>query len=51
MVTKITQAIIITLALYALLGLNTLETQTAAGRSVNPSEVIVALRQALTKAR
>ncbi|MGD1863280.1 MAG: hypothetical protein ACFB0D_01870 [Phormidesmis sp.] len=43
---KIIQATTITLALYALLGLNTLKTN-AAGETVEPAEVIVALKQAL----
>ncbi|MEM9151380.1 MAG: hypothetical protein AAGB19_13115 [Cyanobacteria bacterium P01_F01_bin.3] len=47
MLIKIVQATTITLALYALLGLNTLQTN-AAGQTVEPAEVIVALKQALT---
>lgn len=47
MFAKIVQATTITLALYALLGLNTLQTN-AAGQTVEPAEVIVALKQVLT---
>lgn len=48
MFTKLMQTTVITLALYALLGLNILETKADAGKKVAPSEVIVALKQALT---
>lgn len=44
---KIIQATTITLALYALLGLNTLENNASGTPSVEPSKMIVALRQAL----
>lgn len=45
---KVIQATTITLALYALLGLNMLQPQSAEN-TVEPSEVIVALKQALTR--
>ncbi len=46
MLVKIMQAGAITLSLYALLGLNTVQTN-AAGETVEPAEMIVALKQAL----
>ncbi len=46
MFVKIIQATTITIALYALLGLNTLQTNSA-GQSARPSEVIVALKEVL----
>ncbi len=46
MFVKTMQASIITLALYALLGLNIVQTN-AAGKTVEPADMIVALRQAL----
>ncbi|MEL6938749.1 MAG: hypothetical protein AAFO84_06100 [Cyanobacteria bacterium J06598_1] len=46
---KIVQAGTITLALYALLGLNMLQTSAAAGESVEPVEVMVALKQVLVR--
>ncbi|MEL6554375.1 MAG: hypothetical protein AAFQ63_13045 [Cyanobacteria bacterium J06621_11] len=50
MFVKILQASTITLVLYALLGLNnTLQTNVARGETVEPSEVIVALKQALIR--
>ena len=46
MFVKMMQATTITFALYALLGLSVLQT-TAAGQTVEPAEVIVALKEAL----
>lgn len=52
MLSKIIQATVITLSLHLLIGLNTLETKVARN-SVEPAEVpgevIVALKQALTR--
>jgi len=45
---KVIQATAITLALYALLGLDTLQPQQAEN-TVEPAEVIVALKQVLTR--
>ncbi|MEM9946947.1 MAG: hypothetical protein AAF810_12895 [Cyanobacteria bacterium P01_D01_bin.36] len=46
MFVKMMQATTITFALYALLGLSVLQTN-AAGQTVEPAEVIVALKEAL----
>lgn len=51
MFNKILQASAITFVLYALLGLNnTLQSNIAQGETVEPTEVIVAIRQALSEA-
>ncbi|MEL6469094.1 MAG: hypothetical protein AAFQ74_05160 [Cyanobacteria bacterium J06623_4] len=47
MFSKVMQATTITLALYVLLGLNTL--QPRANSAVEPAEVIIALKQAFTR--
>ena len=50
MFAKILQASVITLVLYSLLGLNnTLQANVARGETVEPAEVIVALKQALIR--
>ena len=52
MLSKVVQAVIITLSLHILIGLNTLESKVARNSvepSEVPSEVIVALRQALSR--
>ena len=48
MFVRLAQATTITLTLYALLGLNTLQIQTAAS-AVEPAEVIVALKEVFTR--
>jgi len=52
MQSKVVQAVVITLSIHLLMGLNTLETKVASHSvepSEVPSEVIVALKQVLTR--
>ncbi|MGB7083950.1 MAG: hypothetical protein WBD47_00235 [Phormidesmis sp.] len=50
MFVRLMQAMTITMALYVLLGLNTLETR-ATNSTVEPAEALVALKQALLENR
>ena len=49
MLVKLFKATTITLTMYALLGLNTLQPATTAQETVEPAEVIVALKAAIAR--
>ena len=47
MIFRLTQAAIITTALYLLVGVNVVETNAAGSKTIEPPDAIIALKQAL----
>ncbi|MGB3769179.1 MAG: hypothetical protein WA947_21690 [Phormidesmis sp.] len=48
MIFKLTKATIITMALYLLVGFNAVETKANAGKTIEPPDALIALKQAIT---
>ena len=49
MIFKLTQAAVLTMALYLLVGFNLVETKANAGKTIDPPDALIALRQALVE--
>ncbi len=47
MIFKLTQAAIVTMALYLLVGFNVVETKADAGKKIEPPDALIALKQVL----